>query len=89
MNKEEVINKINNELSAVDFKPENLQPAIERLCTLIWNAAIDAAVENVNMVYHDGHTKENIPTSHHQFGADNIQVNKSSITSLKFKTDEK
>jgi len=50
---------------------------------LAYNRAIEDAAESATMVYHDGYTKNNYPTKHHQSGADNIQVDKQSILKLK------
>jgi len=39
------------------------------------------AAENAFMLYHCGHFKRDIPTKHHQVGANNIQIHKQSILS--------
>lgn len=52
------------------------------MCVTVYNMAINDAAKNVQMLYHDGHTKQNHPTKHHQQGADNIQVDKQSILQL-------
>lgn len=64
---------------------EDLAVAAFGFGTMCYNLALEDAVKVVQMLYHDGRTKENHPTKHHQQGADNIQVDKQSILNLVIK----
>ncbi|MDV3636744.1 hypothetical protein CMU84_16460 [Elizabethkingia anophelis] len=43
-------------------------------------ASLEKAAENANMKYHDGLIKLNTPKKYIQLGADNVQIDKESIT---------
>ena len=79
-------------IHGLDFTPENENEIIEASANITRRYALQVAeqvrqdcADNAKMVYHCGHTKTNKQTSHHQNGADNIQVDKSTILSTEIK----
>jgi hypothetical protein len=55
-------------------------PAMIEYAREVAQASLERASEKVVMNYHDGHHKTNTPMTYVQFGADNIKVQKESIT---------
>ncbi|MCT4261599.1 hypothetical protein HZP32_05675 [Elizabethkingia anophelis] len=53
---------------------------IQRYAREVAQASLDKAAEVANIKYHDGHNKLYKAVKHVQIGADNIQIDKESIT---------
>ncbi|MDV4113923.1 hypothetical protein CMT20_19195 [Elizabethkingia anophelis] len=52
----------------------------KRYAREVAQASLEKAAENANIKYHDGHNKLYKAVKHVQIGADNIQIDKESIT---------
>ncbi|MCT4181936.1 hypothetical protein HZP54_18515 [Elizabethkingia anophelis] len=60
---------------------ENYHKEIAQLYALeVAQASLNKAAKNANIKYHDGHNKLYKAVKHVQIGADNIQIDKESIT---------
>lgn len=73
------------DINAVDDLQHKID-CIKEYGKSVASQALKDAAENAMMTYHCGHTKRNIPTKHHQSGADNLQVNNESITQTEILT---
>lgn len=62
------------------FSDEDMIDFAENYAREVAQASLERASEKVVMNYHDGHHKTNTPMTYVQFGADNIKVQKESIT---------
>lgn len=59
---------------------DEFQKEIERYAREVAQASLEKAAEKANIKYHDGHNKLYKAVKHVQIGADNIQIDKESIT---------
>lgn len=66
------------QLKELDFQVHIIS-AMKEYAQRIAEQVRQDCTENAKMVHHCGHTKSNTLTSHHQQGADNIQIDKQSI----------
>lgn len=59
---------------------EKIFDAMRDYAREVAQASLEKAAENANIKYHDGHNKLYKAVKHVQIGADNIQIDKESIT---------
>ncbi|MDV3555235.1 hypothetical protein CMU75_09030 [Elizabethkingia anophelis] len=57
-----------------------IDKVVHRYARKVAQASLEKAAENARMKYHDGLIKLNTPKKYIQLGADNIQLDKESIT---------
>ncbi|AQX00461.1 hypothetical protein [Elizabethkingia anophelis] len=60
--------------------PKIIDEISKRYALEVAQASLEKAAENANIKYHDGHNKLYKAVKHVQIGADNIQIDKESIT---------
>lgn len=66
-----------------DLLGDAIYDHVQQQIELAVKKTLEISSENATMKYHCGHTKADKQTKYHQVGADNLQIDKQSILSLR------
>lgn len=74
------INEVHGEVLSTQDAIIQIEEIVFTACDLVQDEQMKRIAESITMKYHDGSTKNDSFIEYYQIGADNLQVDKSSIT---------